>query len=214
MKLYSVPLSLFTAKVRIALNEKNIPYERIEVPFGKQQGYEPKHPDVVRFNPKQQVPVLVDDDLVLYDSTLILEYLEDRNPNPPLYPRDVKMRARCRRAEAEADEVLFPHVLELIREVFYKVSADERDSKKIAAAVAAILAYYDGLEAQLADREYLCGEFSVADVGHILTIMFATNLGAAPKAEHRHIAAWLARLGARPSIQREASEMMAFAAAL
>ena len=116
MKLYSGPLSLFTAKVRIALEEKNIPCERIEVPFSRAAGYTPKHPDVLAINPKAQVPVLVDGDLEIYDSTIILEYLEDLHPEPRLYPRDVKERARCRLLEAAADEVLFPHVLELIRE--------------------------------------------------------------------------------------------------
>ena len=65
MKLYSGPLSLFTAKVRIALTEKQLDYERIDVPFSRAKGYEPKHPDVVRLNPRAQVPVLVDDEIVL-----------------------------------------------------------------------------------------------------------------------------------------------------
>ena len=84
MKLYSGPLSLFTAKVRIALDEKRIGYERIDVPFSRTKGYEPKHPDVLAINPKAQVPVIVDEGLALYDSTLILEYLEDRYPSPAL----------------------------------------------------------------------------------------------------------------------------------
>ena len=52
MKLYSGPLSLFTAKVRIALAEKALDYERVEVAFSRAEGYEPKHPDVVALNPK------------------------------------------------------------------------------------------------------------------------------------------------------------------
>ena len=53
---------------------------------------------------------MVDGDLSLFDSTLILEYLEDQHPAPPLYPRDAAERARCRQLEAAADEILFPHV--------------------------------------------------------------------------------------------------------
>src|SRR5438552_16500410 len=119
-KLYSGPLSLFTGKVRVALDEKALAHEIVSVPFGRAMGYQPKHPDVLALNPKAQVPVLVDGDLALYDSTVILEYLEDRYPSPPLYPRDVAERARCRQAEAAADEILFPSVFELITEVFYK----------------------------------------------------------------------------------------------
>ena len=87
MKLYSGPLSLFTAKVRIALDEKRLDYQRIEVGWSLAKRYQPHHPDVVALNPKRQVPVLVDGDVVVYDSTQIFEYLEERHPEPPLYPR-------------------------------------------------------------------------------------------------------------------------------
>ena len=86
MQLYSGPLSLFTAKVRIALDEKRLPYERIEVGWSLASRYRPHHPEVVARNPKAQVPVLVDGDVTVYDSTQILEYLEERAPEPPLYP--------------------------------------------------------------------------------------------------------------------------------
>ena len=77
MNLYSGPLSLFTGKVRIALDEKGLEYDIVSVPFSR-AGYQPKHPDVLAINPKAQVPVLVDGPVKLYDSTIILEYLEDR----------------------------------------------------------------------------------------------------------------------------------------
>jgi glutathione S-transferase len=73
MKLYSGPLSLFTAKVRIALGEKRLDYERIEVGWSFEHRYRPHHPEVAALNPKGEVPVLVDGDCVVYDSTLILE---------------------------------------------------------------------------------------------------------------------------------------------
>src|SRR5579863_6993736 len=99
MKLYSGPLSLFSRKAEIALNEKGIAFERIMVPFSQAHGYSPKHAAVLAANPKGQVPVLVDGDLSLFDSTVIFEYLEDAYPSPPLYPADAKTRARCRLTE-------------------------------------------------------------------------------------------------------------------
>jgi glutathione S-transferase len=213
MKLYSGPLSLFTAKVRVALAEKGVPYELVSVPFTRKDGYSPKHPEVLRINPKGQVPVLVDGGLELFDSTLILEYLEDRHPEPPLYPRDPAARARCRQAEAAADEILFPHVFALIQEVFYKPDPAARDAAKIDAAHAAIAGIYRGLDARLAGAEWLCGPFSVADIGTFLTIMFAIQLGAQPDASLRHLAAWQARVAERPSIRKEMAEMMAAATA-
>src|SRR5436190_20387275 len=165
MKLYSGPLSPFTGKVRIALDEKGLACELVSVPFDRTQGYQPKHPDVLAINPKGQVPVLVDGEVELFDSTIILEYLEDRYPDLALYPRNVAERARCRQLEASADEILFPSVFELISEVFYK-AGDARDAQRIARARAAIGAHYDGLEQRLGDRTRLCGEFSVADIGY------------------------------------------------
>lgn len=75
MKLYSGPISLFARKVEIALAEKGLRVEREMVPFSQATGYAPKHPAVLAANPKGQVPVLVDGDLTLFDSTVILEYL-------------------------------------------------------------------------------------------------------------------------------------------
>src|SRR3712207_492038 len=106
MKLYYGPVSLFSRKVEIALFEKKLPFERIEVAFSQTAGYAPKHPDVLAANPKGQVPVLVDGSLSLYDSTVILEYLEDAYPEPALYPKTPAERARCRLLDVFADEVM------------------------------------------------------------------------------------------------------------
>jgi glutathione S-transferase len=214
MKLYSGPLSLFTAKVRIALEEKGIPYERIDVPFSRAKGYEPKHPDVLAINPKGQVPVIVDEGLALYDSTIILEYLEDRYPTPALYPKDVRERARCRQLEAAADEVFFPNVVELIQEVFYKPDPAARDQARVAAAIERLGVAYRRLEGELAGREYLCGAFGVADLAWFLSIGFATSLGAPPAPTLQAIGAWLARVGERPSVRREQEGMRAAILAL
>lgn len=212
MQLYSGPLSLFTAKVRIALREKGIAAEIVEVPFGR-QGYEPKHPEVVRSNPKAQVPVLVDGDVTLTDSTVILEYLEDRHPEPALYPKDPADRARCRQLEMFADEVLFPPILTLIREVFYAPEGGG-DAELIAAAHEAIAAFHDDLEARFGDGPYFCGEFSVADIGIYLDCMFAASFGVAFAERHPRLRAWQERMNARPAIAQEAREMLAFQASL
>ena len=58
--------------------------------------------------------MLVDGDLALFDSTQIFEYLEDLQPQPPLWPRDLHERARARQLELKSDEVYFPHVVRLM----------------------------------------------------------------------------------------------------
>lgn len=207
MILYSGPMSLFTGKVRIALDEKGLDYELVSVPFSR-AGYEPKHPRVVELNPKRQVPVLVDGDLAIYDSTIILEYLEDRHPTPPLYPRDPAAKARCRVLEAAADEILFPPVLDLIREVFYKPDGAGRDTTLVENGKAAIAAHYDRLERQLGEQPFLCGEPTVADIGYFMTITFATSLGQGLTERHPALQAWYARALARPAYGRELDRLM------
>ena len=207
MILYSGPMSLFTGKVRIALDEKGLDYQLESVPFTR-AGYQPKHPKVVELNPKQQVPVLVDGDLAIYDSTIIFEYLEERHPAPPLYPRDPAARARCRVMEAAADEILFPSVWDLIREVFYKPAGTGRDEAAVANAKQSIAAHYARLERQLGEQPFLCGEVCVADIGYFMTITFATSLGQGLTAAYPGLQAWYARCLARPAFTRELERLM------
>jgi glutathione S-transferase len=213
VKLYSGPLSLFTAKVRVALAEKNLAYERIEVGWSLAKRYEPHHPDVVALNPKKQVPVLVDGDVVVYDSTLILEYLEERFPEPPLYPREIALRARCRQLEAAADEIVFPAVWELIDGGFYPAAqGDTAAAERSQRAKARVASLCEGLDKELVGREYLCGRFSVADIGTFIMLSTAASLGAPPPASCSQLQGWLARMSARPAVRKELTEMAAHAA--
>lgn len=214
MKLYSGPLSLFTAKVRIALDEKGLPYEKISVPWSLERRYEPHHPDVVALNPKAQVPVLVDGDVVVYDSTLIFEYLEEQYPDPPLYPLDVPGRVRCRQLETQADEILFPPIWSLIDAGFYPASAGGRDRERLAAAHAVLAKQYALLEKELTGRVWLCDRFSVADVATLVMVRAASGLGGAPGVKHSVLNEWLKRALARPAVRREMEEMNGFLANL
>jgi glutathione S-transferase len=90
---------MFGAKVQIAALEKGLDFDLVMVPYDSQLGYNPKHPEVLRINPKGQVPVLVHGNLEIIDSTQIFEYLEDLKPTPALWPSDIGERARARRLE-------------------------------------------------------------------------------------------------------------------
>src|SRR5262245_13094412 len=209
MKLYSGPLSLSTAKFRAALAEKALPDERIEFGWSKRDRYLPHHPDVVAINPKAQVPCLVDGVVTLYDSTVILEYLEERHPNPPLMPRDPAGRARCRLLELEADEVVFPHLWTLIDTRFYPGGNPGAGE----AATAGIRAYHERLVRALGRQDFLCGDFGIADIGNFVMLSVGGLLGAPVGAETPTLAAWMARVAERPAVAREMAEMSAAAAA-
>jgi glutathione S-transferase len=214
VKLYSGPLSLFTAKVRIALDEKQQPYERIEVAWSLERRYEPHHPDVVKLNPKRQVPVLVDGEIVVYDSTQIFEYLEERFPQPPLYPSGLAERVRCRRLEAFADEIVFPQVWKLIDGGFYPNPADPTSAERGDEARRELSALHLELDKELSGRDYLCDRFSVADIANFVLLSSAARRGAPPAGSLTQLGAWFARMAARPAVRRELEAMMRYVAGL
>src|SRR5688500_17908467 len=185
--LYSGPLSMFGAKAEIALREKGVAFELVMVPFDKQDRYEPKHPEVLRINPKRQVPVLVHDGLEVFDSTQIFEYLEDLQPEPPLWPRDVQARARARRLEPEADEVYFPQIIKL-----FDLQQDLQ-GEAAQAAIAAATQYYGRLEALLQEREWLAGNFSFADIAFFMTAFFGERMNAPITSQTPRLLAWRQR---------------------
>jgi glutathione S-transferase len=212
MKLYSGPLSLFSRKVEIALGEKGIAFERVMVPFSQERGYQPKHPDVLAANPKGQVPVLVDGDLALFDSTLIFEYLEETYPAPALLPAGPGPRALCRMMELRADEVLFPQV----RAFFYRTDPPHPDAAQRRAsedagerAAAALRGQFAALDQTLAGRDFLCGALSYADIALFMVILWSRRLKGPALDEHPALAAWFARLEARPAFGKAAAEVAA-----
>lgn len=212
MKLYSGPLSLFARKVEFALYEKGLRFERVMVPFTQATGYAPKHPAVLAANPKGQVPVLEVGDLTLFDSTLILEYLEDAYPAPPLYPSGAKDRAQCRLIELTADEIMLPPLRSLMTRNAPSDPDPERQAAREAEAKrgeAAMLEHYAMLERKLGAREYFCGAFSVADIAVFMMVLWTLRLHGPGIDGHKALAAWYKRVGARPGGQTVAAEIAA-----
>jgi glutathione S-transferase len=212
MKLYSGPLSLFSRKVEIALGEKGIAFDRIMVPFSQERGYQPKHPDVLAANPKGQVPVLVDGDFSLFDSTLIFEYLEEAYPTPPLLPQGPRPRARCRMMELRADEVVFPHA----RALFYRTDPPHPDAAQRKAneeagarAEAALREHFAALDKIVRGAAFLCGDLSYADIAMFMTIIWTQRLKGPPLSDYPALAAWFERLKARPPFGKAAAEIAA-----
>ena len=100
MLLYEHPLSSYAQKVKIALREKGVTFTA-ELPesFGTGSAEGP----FAAANPRTEVPVLIDGDVTLFESTVILEYVEERWPDPPLLPRDPAARAFARITEEVCD---------------------------------------------------------------------------------------------------------------
>jgi glutathione S-transferase len=151
--------SPYAMSVSVALREKGIDFELIQVDLHS-QAHQAK--DYADLSLTQRVPTLVHGDFSLSESSAITEYLEDAFPETPIYPRDLQQRARARQVQAWLRSDLMP-----IREerstlvVFYGRQYPALSTEGQAAARKLI----DAAQALLADgREYLLGEWSIADV--------------------------------------------------
>jgi glutathione S-transferase len=186
---------MFGAKAEIAAREKKLDFELVMVPFDMQRLYEPKHAEVLRINPKRQVPVLIHGDLEIFDSTQIFEYFEEIAPAPALWPAGVAARTRARLLELKSDEVYFPHIIRLMG-----LQATRDDPAAVAAREAATR-FYDTMEDQLDGKEYLAGPFTYADLAFYMAAFFGDRMGAPMSEATPQLIAWRARMTARPAVR-------------
>jgi stringent starvation protein A len=120
MTLFSAPNDLWSHRTRIVLAEKGIGIDIISVEPGRLPE------DLLDLNPYHSLPTLVDRDLVLYDSRVIMEYLDERFPHPPLMPVDPVARAQFRLALHRVERDWYPLVQEIEAEPDRKASLKNR----------------------------------------------------------------------------------------
>ena len=201
IKLYTFPPSTNSRKVRIALLEKGLEFERINVDLTKR---EQKNPEYLKIHPFGQIPALDDEGFVIYDSTVINEYLEDEYPYPPLMPKDSEGRARARLLEDLRDSHFNPYFVHIIQEM--RKPEGERDAQRIDNAKAEITKCFDRIERELQGKEYLSGTFSLADVAFMSNIELLDRFNIPIDAgKYPKTVAWIARLKARPSFAASAT---------
>jgi glutathione S-transferase len=155
-------LSPYVRKVLVCLDLKGMPYEIDPiVPFFGDDRFQ-------KLSPIRRIPVLVDDQVTLCDSSVICEYLEDRHPEPALYPRDVAARARARWLEEFADtrmgEVFiwrFFNQLVIKPFVWGEKTDDAVVQKALGEDIPAVLDY---LEGEVPREGFLFGAPAMADV--------------------------------------------------
>jgi glutathione S-transferase len=173
----------YCARVRIALAEKGLEYEVVEVDLDDRPAW------IYDKNPLGRVPVLEEGEYILPESAVINEYLEERWPEPALWPADPAERALGRLLVHRFDELSRPYYA-LRRE---EDGAAERLDEQLA-----------GLARRLESQPFLTGrEFGLADIAYIPWILRArdrmdVSLEGLPALDD-----WVARLGERPSIAAE-----------
>jgi glutathione S-transferase len=205
LKLYDYPQCPFGQKTRIVLAEKQLDYEMIHVDLRKGEQLEQWF---VALNPFHKVPVLVDEEdgegrTVIYDSTIIDEYLEDEYPEPALLPPpgESAARARVRQLEDYADMAFVLPAGNLLTE--HVKSEAERDAERLRRAKDEVDRALALLERELSGgKEYLAGSFSIADAAFAPRLLLLVSRGVQLPENARALRAYVDRLRQRESIRR------------
>jgi glutathione S-transferase len=197
-------LSPYVRKVLVCLEIKGIPYEVDHlVPFFGDDRFS-------KLSPLRRIPVLVDGDLVLTDSSVICQYVEDLKPAPPLFPPDIRDRARARWLEEFADTRMGDvFIWRLFNQIAIRPSVwgEKGDrglvDKTLAEDVPVVLDY---LEAEAPAEGFRFGALGLADIApacffrNAAWVRFQIDAGRWPRA-----AAWMARTLAAPPFAKLAA---------
>ena len=206
--LYEHPLSSYAQKVKIALREKGLDFTAETPPAlgsGKAEG------QFAAASPRNEVPALIDGDARIFDSTIILEYLEDKFPSPPLLPREPALRAKARMIEDVCD-TLYEAINWGLSEIRWFKRAEGEQAERMTATAARQTAELQAwLTENLGTAQWFNGEsFGWADlsVAPYVNRSFHYGLGTPTDSP---LAAWRARIRERPSVAATFREFQAAA---
>jgi len=181
--LYDADRCPYCARVRIVLAEKGIGYETVVVDLDDRPAW------IYEKNPLGRVPVLEEEAFVLPESAVINEYLEERYPEPPLWPADPAERAEGRLLVERFDSFSRP---------YYALRRGEDDARDRLDDQLALL------DDRLGGRPYLTGrEFGLADVAYLPWILRAESSLGVDLDNHPSLAEWVERAAERPSVSAE-----------
>jgi glutathione S-transferase len=196
--------SPYAWKVWLALEYKGIPFEAKRLSFDNN---DTKTPEFLAINPRGRVPAILDDGFALWESAAIVEYLDERYPEKPLLPKDVKARATVRRMINEADNYLQAASSEIMEQAVYLTPA-ERTAERTANAKKQMMEELTRLEKCL-KGDFLTGDLSLADFAAYPYVRIAQRaeerspgLGTARADMPKKISAWMSRIESLPYFER------------
>lgn len=193
LTLYAIPPSLYCAKVRIALRAKGLEWRELPPPGGYGSA------DYRRLVPSGNLPALLHEGVLLADSEAIVEYLEERFPDPSLMPNSPAARARMRERGRFHDTRLEPE----LRKLFPHIAPAERDAGVVATQAAALQARLNQLGALLEQDDM---PFGLGDLGLPVTLAWLDALGPVlglGLTLPDPVRSWRARVEAEPPVSAE-----------
>jgi stringent starvation protein A len=181
--LYDAPRCPYAARVRIVLAEKGVEVDVVEIDLSDRPDW------LYEKNPKGRVPVLEEDDRPLAESAVLMEFLEERYPEPALLPADPADRAAVRLLIFRADELTDP---------YYALRREEDGARE---RFDAALGRLEGL---LGEQPYLSGaEYGLADIALVPWVLRARDMLGVELDGFASLTDWLGRLEQRPAIAAE-----------
>lgn len=182
----------FCWKVRLALHELSVAHEIIEIPFGQ------KHPDVLRLSPTGTVPVLVDGEVVIWESSVMLDYLDARYRPGQLLPSEPNQQARVRTLQTYSDKCVGPALRDLVFEKRSKPQS-EWDLLVIQNSEIKWQACQSYLEQQLTSGDFFGLAFSAADCALAARCGVAGAYGAGVSTNYPKLHSWFGQIKLRAS---------------
>lgn len=171
MKLYGHPMSNHALRVKALIEEFNLPYEMQVVDFEKQ---DTRTPEFLKLNPNGKVPVLVDNDFVLWESHAIMRYLCDKHERYDWYPKHLKERALVDQWLDWCNTRLNPEAVTIAINTFFNTGADD----KIEAAKSSLSHILPIIEAIFEKQDWLCGnKITIADLSLLSSLMYLNMCG-------------------------------------
>lgn len=190
-RLYNTQRCPYARRTRIVLHEKGINFDVHEVDLSN------KSEEFLSVSPYGKVPVLAVNGLSLYESNVVNEYLDEIHETPRLMPRNPEARALARSWMAFADDYFFPFV--------FRVSVGSQrgfSEEQIQEAREKLVDALSRLEHQLEGKEYLVGEYTLADIAHAGNFHRLRELAEredVPLQKYPNVAAWMERVESRES---------------
>jgi glutathione S-transferase len=214
LTLYEHPLSPYARKVKIVLYEKGIAFERVFVALTAMREGDAELAELAASSPRLEVPCLVDGAFRLFDSTIIVDYIDDKWPERPMLPPGAEDRARARMAEELADTILDAINWGLMEIRFFKrVERGPKADAMIARAGAQLAAVWDRLEADLEGRPWFSGaSFGRADASLVVSFTASALYGFTPLDRHPKVREWFARCVDVESVKRDQADLATFMA--
>jgi len=198
MKLYWHTFSIIPWRVRIALHEKELSYEDVITDLYN----EPPKPEFLKINPFAQIPVLEDGRLVLAESMAILEYLDEKYPEPSLMPQDVSQRATIRKLMCWSTDYWPLAWKKWMAPRLPKHLVDPWTDDTVQEGRDELCHHLDVLEPYLENGDWLVGEYSLADICYAPLVLALERVDLENEVTSRpRVAAWVARLKTRTAVQ-------------